>query len=33
LMFEGRDLMTISDRELRKIRGARIAMVFQEHMV
>ncbi len=32
LMFEGRDLMTITDRELRAIRGARIAMVFQEPM-
>jgi peptide/nickel transport system ATP-binding protein len=32
LMFEGRDLMTIGDRELRAIRGARIAMVFQEPM-
>jgi ABC-type dipeptide/oligopeptide/nickel transport system ATPase component len=32
LIFEGRDLMTISDRELREIRGARIAMVFQEPM-
>jgi peptide/nickel transport system ATP-binding protein len=32
LMFEGRDLMSITDRELRAIRGARIAMVFQEPM-
>jgi len=32
LEFEGRDLMTITDRELRGIRGARIAMVFQEPM-
>src|SRR3954453_16939639 len=32
LVFEDRDLMTISDRELRAIRGARIAMVFQEPM-
>ena len=32
LVFEGRDLMTITDRELRDIRGARIAMVFQEPM-
>src|SRR3954469_5679309 len=30
LVFEGRDLMAITDRELRAIRGARIAMVFQE---
>jgi oligopeptide/dipeptide ABC transporter ATP-binding protein len=32
LMFEGRDLMTLGDRDLRAIRGARIAMVFQEPM-
>ena len=32
LVFEGRDLMTITDRQLRDIRGARIAMVFQEPM-
>src|SRR3954466_6965081 len=32
LLFDGQDLMTISDRELRAIRGARIAMVFQEPM-
>ena len=32
LLFEGKDLMTIPDRELREIRGARIAMVFQEPM-
>src|SRR4051812_38895512 len=32
LVFEGRDLMTINDRDLRAIRGARIAMVFQEPM-
>src|SRR4051812_44359758 len=32
LVFAGRDLMTINDRDLRAIRGARIAMVFQEPM-
>jgi oligopeptide/dipeptide ABC transporter ATP-binding protein len=32
LVFEGRDLMTLGDRDLRAIRGARIAMVFQEPM-
>ena len=32
LLFEGRDLVTLSERELRAIRGARIAMVFQEPM-
>src|SRR4051812_31651951 len=32
ISFEGRNIMTISDKELRDIRGARIAMVFQEPM-
>jgi oligopeptide/dipeptide ABC transporter ATP-binding protein len=32
ILFEGKDLMTLGDRELRAIRGARIAMVFQEPM-
>jgi len=32
IAFEGRDLATLGDRELRSIRGARIAMVFQEPM-
>src|ERR1043165_2808438 len=32
ILFEGRDLMTMNDRELRAVRGARIAMVFQEPM-
>jgi peptide/nickel transport system ATP-binding protein/oligopeptide transport system ATP-binding protein len=31
-MFEGRDLVTAPDAELRKIRGAEIAMVFQDPM-
>ncbi|MBY6088938.1 ABC transporter ATP-binding protein [Maritimibacter alkaliphilus] len=30
--FEGRDLVTMPDRELRAIRGNRIAMIFQEPM-
>jgi oligopeptide/dipeptide ABC transporter ATP-binding protein len=30
--FGGRDLLTLSDRELRRIRGAEIAMVFQDPM-
>lgn len=30
--FHGRDLLTLSDREMRKIRGNRIAMIFQEPM-
>ncbi len=32
ILFEGRDLLKISDEEMRKIRGNRIAMVFQEPM-
>jgi oligopeptide/dipeptide ABC transporter ATP-binding protein len=30
--FEGKNLMTLSDREIRHVRGNRIAMVFQEPM-
>ena len=29
-LFEGRDLLTLADDELRRVRGARIAMVFQD---
>ena len=32
ILFEGQDLLTISDEEMRHIRGNRIAMVFQEPM-
>ena len=32
LLFEGRDLASVEERELRRVRGARIAMVFQEPM-
>ena len=32
VMFEGRDLLKISDAEMRSIRGNRIAMIFQEPM-
>ncbi|MEK6710624.1 MAG: ABC transporter ATP-binding protein, partial [Nitrospinota bacterium] len=32
IFFEGRDLTQISARELRKVRGNRIAMIFQEPM-
>jgi peptide/nickel transport system ATP-binding protein len=32
ILFEGRDLLTLSEAEMRKIRGARISMVFQEPM-
>ena len=30
--FEGRDLLKLSEREMRKVRGDRIAMIFQEPM-
>ena len=32
IMFEGRDLLQVSDSEMRSIRGNEIAMVFQEPM-
>ena len=32
ILFEGRDLVTLDERSLRAVRGARIAMVFQEPM-
>ena len=32
VMFDGRDLLTLSMAEMRQIRGARIAMIFQEPM-
>ena len=32
ILFEGRDLLAISEKELRKIRGAAIGMIFQEPM-
>ncbi len=32
VIFDGRDLNTLPDKELQKIRGARIAMVFQDPM-
>ena len=31
-MFEGRDLLTLTDAEQRKVRGDRITMIFQEPM-
>ncbi len=31
-IFEGRDLFSLSDKEIRRIRGSRIAMIFQEPM-
>jgi oligopeptide/dipeptide ABC transporter ATP-binding protein len=30
ITFDGRDLLTLSDREMRKIRGDRISMIFQQ---
>lgn len=32
LWFEGRDLMTLSEKQMRDVRGARIGMVFQDPM-
>jgi oligopeptide/dipeptide ABC transporter ATP-binding protein len=32
ILFEGRDLLTLADEEMRQVRGARISMVFQEPM-
>jgi peptide/nickel transport system ATP-binding protein len=32
MRFEGKDLMQLSDEEMRRIRGNRIAMIFQEPM-
>lgn len=32
LQFEGRDLMKVSEREMRDVRGGRIGMVFQDPM-
>mgnify|MGYP001573659759 CR=1 FL=1 len=32
ILFEGRDLLTLPEAEMRKIRGARISMIFQEPM-
>ena len=32
VMFEGRDLLTLPEPEMRKVRGARISLIFQEPM-
>jgi ABC-type dipeptide/oligopeptide/nickel transport system ATPase component len=32
VLFEGRDLLTLPEREMRQIRGARISLIFQEPM-
>ncbi len=32
VLFDGRDLLTVPERELRAVRGNRVAMIFQEPM-
>jgi peptide/nickel transport system ATP-binding protein len=32
IMFDGRDLLTLTEREMRAVRGARISLIFQEPM-
>jgi ABC-type dipeptide/oligopeptide/nickel transport system ATPase component len=32
VLFEGRDLLTLSERDMREVRGARISLIFQEPM-
>jgi ABC-type dipeptide/oligopeptide/nickel transport system ATPase component len=32
VIFEGRDLLTLSEQEMREVRGARISLIFQEPM-
>jgi oligopeptide transport system ATP-binding protein len=32
ILFEGRDLLKLSDKEIRKVRGKEIAMIFQDPM-
>ncbi len=32
VLFEGRDLLALSDAEMRRVRGARVAMIFQDPM-
>ena len=32
ILFEGRDLLALPEREMRQIRGARISLIFQEPM-
>ncbi len=32
ILFEGRDLLSLSERQMREVRGGRIAMIFQEPM-
>jgi oligopeptide/dipeptide ABC transporter ATP-binding protein len=33
ILFEGRDILTLADRQLREVRGGRIAMIFQDPMM
>jgi ABC-type dipeptide/oligopeptide/nickel transport system ATPase component len=32
VMFEGRDLLRLSEQDMREVRGARISLIFQEPM-
>src|SRR5688500_17330270 len=32
VLFQGRDLLTLPEREMRSVRGGQIAMIFQEPM-
>src|ERR671931_690627 len=32
IVFEGRDLLALTEREMREVRGARISLIFQEPM-
>src|SRR5688500_20076234 len=32
VLFEGRDLLKLSEADMREVRGARIALIFQEPM-
>jgi ABC-type dipeptide/oligopeptide/nickel transport system ATPase component len=32
VVFEGRDLLSLSERDMRQVRGARISLIFQEPM-
>src|SRR5690606_3336216 len=32
VIFEGRDLLALSERQMRQVRGARISLIFQEPM-
>jgi ABC-type dipeptide/oligopeptide/nickel transport system ATPase component len=32
IIFEGRDLLSLSERDMRSVRGARISLIFQEPM-